>query len=537
MDDISLNKNLKETEFSESTHRGICSISPFLSHMQSVVLIYIRELAFYLFELNSLGYNNENMKNDFIESFGALITNFEYSQESFHKVISTLYIDLYQTKEFYKVLCQKNNVSPKFTKSKMKITQQFSVSDAIKQGKKVFDKINASLNEEKRKRFDLMIVILKSIYIYMVELQELNKDIDTYYKALLTAIGPVDAKTVSVKQIDEMIEIYVKLDNELMKQVYEARKEMFGEFIETEISFSNKPSKAILVAGSNIKDLELILKATEGKEIDVYTHGQMIAGHTYEKLKAYPHLAGHYGKGLDYTLYDFAYFPGPIFLTKLSSYKIESIYRGNIFTSDAIAPEGIIKIRDNNFEPLIQAALGEEGFTKTIENESLKMGFNEEKFIKDVNNIAQKIEKNEIKNLFTIGVGNGTISQSQYFQEFLNLLEEDDFAISASYVHNRENVLHSNVDYVFPLLYKALDIISAKKSLSDLDPKINFTRCEPHTIPNLFYIKHLGINNVYFWGCSPNLFNPALIEFTQEILNIKKYTTPQNDLKEMKKDK
>lgn len=533
MDDIFLSKTLKETENSESIQRGLYSISPFLSHMQSVVLVYIRELAFYLFELSLLGYNNEKIKNDFIESFGALITNFEYGQESFHKVISTLYIDLYQSKEFYKISCQKNDITPKYTKSKMKITQQFSVSDAIKQGKKIFTKAGASLSDEKRMRFDLLLAILKSFYIYMIELQELNHNVDVYYKELLEALGPVDIKTITKEQIDEMIEKYVKLDHELMKQVYEARKEAFGDFIETKVTFSNRPSKAILVAGANIKELELILKATEGKGIDVYTHGQMIAGHHFEKLKAYAHLVGHYGKGLDYTLYDFAYFPGAIFLTKLSLYKIENLCRGNIFTSDAIAPDGVIKIKDNNFEPVIQAALSEEGFTKTVENEDITMGFNEEKFINDINNIAQKIEKNEIKNLFTIGVENRTISQSQYFQEFLNLLKKDDFVLSASYTNNRENILHANVDYVFPLLYKALEIISAKKSLAELKPKINFTRCEPHTIPNLFYIKYLGVEQVYFWGCSPNLLNPSLVTFAQELLSIKKYTTPEADLKEM----
>lgn len=533
MDDIFYNKN-KETEYSESTHRGICSISPFLSHMQAVVLVYIRELAFFLYELSLLGYNNEKIKNDFIESFNALITNFEYGTESFHKVISTLYIDLYQTKEFYKVICQQNEITPKFTKSKIKITQQFSVSEVIKQGKKIFDKTSASLSEEKRKRFDLMIIILKSIYIYMIELQELNKNIDGYYQALLAAFGSVDVKKISVKQIDEMIENYVKLDHELMEQVYEARKELFGEFIEAEICFSTRPSKAILVAGANIHELETILKATHKKGIDIYTHGQMIAGHIYEKIKSYPHFAGHYGKGLDYTLYDFAYFPGAIFLTSLSSYKIESLYRGNIFTSDKIASDGITKIKDNNFEPMIQAALNEEGFTKRSEGECLKAGLNEEKFFKQVELLAEKIARNEIKNLFTIGVDNKTVSQRQYFQEFLSLLGHDDFAISFSYANNSPNVLSLNVDYAFPLLYKALSIINEKKNLSELKPKILFTRCEPHTIPSMFYIKNMGIDTMYLWNCSPNLLNPALVNFAQEILGFKKYTTPEHDLMEMK---
>lgn len=535
MDDILSNKNINGKDYDESVHRGIYSISPFLSHMQSILLVYIRELAFYLYELSQLGYNNEKIKKDFLEGFAAFITNFEYSRESFQRIVSMLYIALYQSKEFYKILCQKNNITPKYTKSKMKITQQFSVSDAIKQGNKIFAKTSASLDEEKRKRFDLFIFILKSVYIYIIEMHELNQDIDVYYKLLLEALGPVDIKTITLEQIDEMIEKYSKIDHELMEKIYEHRKNTFGDFIESEVCFSTRPSKAILVAGANINELESILKATHGKGIDVYTHGQMIAGHTFEKIKAHPHFAGHYGKGLDYTLYDFAYFPGAIFLTKMSLYKVESLCRGNIFTSDTIASDGIIKIKDNNFEPIIQAALYEEGFTKHLEGECLKTGFKEENFFQQIEKLADRIEKGEIKNLFTMGVSNKTISQSQYFHEFLSLLKEDDFVISFSYTNFSPNVLYTNLDYAFPIFHKALEIINKKKSLKELNPKVFFTRCEPHTIPNLFYLKKMGVDTIYLWGCSPNLLNPALVGFAQDVLNIKKFTTPEQDLKEMKK--
>lgn len=533
MDDILSAKN-DNADYNESGHRGICSISPFLSHVQSVLLVYIKELAFYLYELNLMGYNNEKIKNDFIESFTAFITNFEYTQETFDQVITTLYVSLYQSKEFYKALCQKNGISPKYTKSKLRITQKFTVSEAIRQAKKFFAKASGSLSEEIRQRFDLLIVVLKSIYIYMIELQQLNQNIDDCYKVLLEALWPSDIKTLKIKDVDDMIEKYSKFDHELMKKVYHLRKDLFGDFIETEVCYSTRESKAILVAGANINELESILKATQGKAIDVYTHGQMIAGHIFEKIKSYPHFAGHYGKGLDYTLYDFAYFPGPIFLTKLSQYKIENLCRGNIFTSDTIASEGIIKIKDNDFSSLINAAINEEGFTKSLEAECLRFGFKEEKFFPQVEILADRIEKGEIKNLFTIGVSNKAISQSQYFHEFLSLLKEDDFVISFSYTNYSQNILNINIDYAFPILYQALEIINKKKSLKELNPKILITRCEVHTIPNLFYLKQMGVETMYLWGCSPNLLNPALVVFAQNALNVKKFTTPHQDMQDMR---
>ena len=117
-----------------------------------------------------------------------------------------------------------------------------------------------------------------------------------------------DTKDVVVK--------FAKIDNTLMKRLYEAKIERYGEPNSKEVSYSTVPSKAILVVGSNLRELEIILENLKGLNIDVYTHDEMILAHTYPYFEQYEHLKGQFGQGTENCLLDFATFPGPIILTR-----------------------------------------------------------------------------------------------------------------------------------------------------------------------------------------------------------------------------
>ena len=89
---------------------------------------------------------------------------------------------------------------------------------------------------------------------------------------------------------------------------------------------STRPNKAILVAGTNIQELKNVLDATKDKNIDVYTHGEMIVAYTYPKFGEYENLVGQFGKGIENCLLDFATFPGAILIARHSLENIEYLY-------------------------------------------------------------------------------------------------------------------------------------------------------------------------------------------------------------------
>lgn len=518
------------TEYDECKIHGICSISSALSHMQEATLIYLETLAFYILEIEELGLHNEKIRNDIIDVFSWLTANIESNQKKFYELISTLYENLFQAKEIYIMACKERNIAPKHPKSSVKVTKKYNINKIIKQGQKSFLEKNQSFSKDQKKLLDVLFLILKSICLYMVELEELNVNIDCAYKELLFTLCMMHLSTIATEDLDEIIKKSITLDCELMQKTFETRKEEFGNIEPAEVSVSTRIGKAILVAGTNMKELELVLKATQDKGIDVYTHGQMIVGHAFPKLKAYPNLVGNYGKGIEYCISDFSSFPGSIYLTKLAMYPMGYLYHSKIFTNDKIAQTGIITLEANDFEPLIQAALSSEGFTETKPEEIIKIGLVEEDFVGRVHKVIDAIETKKIKHLIAIGVSNKTDSQKQYFENFLELIEDDCFVISASYTNSRENVMSVNMDYVFPFAYKVINILKQRNIFADLNTTIFFTHCEPHTIPNLFMLKHLGINNIYLESCPPNLVNPALIETLRQRLDLENYTTPEEDI-------
>lgn len=529
------NNNHHKTEAETCMLTGTCAISPFLSSMHAVILVYLEELAFYLVELKILGATNEQIKEDVIQVFSELITDIEYSQERLNSSIYTIGKDLYEAKMLYVNLCKRNNIVPSYLKSAMKITKNCTVTQAIKQGQNIFENKIKNLNLKQKKLLEIMLSLSKSICIYITESKWLNIDYDETYEALIGILSLMNFDKILCNNLDAIINKYTTLDHNFMLQIFDAKKAMFGNFMASEVTISTRPGKAILVSGNNLKELELLLEATKGKEIDVYTHGEMIIAHAFPKLKSYPNLIGHYGKGLEYSMHDFTSFNGAIFLTKLSLHKIKSIHRGNVFTSDANTLSGITIIKDNNFEPLIQVALSSKGFTETQEHKSIEVGVNEESFVRKIHEVADKIDRNKIKHVFIVGVPNKTEAQKGYFRELLNLLEDDCFALSFSDTPDKKNVLYLNVDYAIPFVYIALKIFIHRKSFEKMKSIVLYTKCDAHTISNVYNMKHMGINDIYFTNCQPNVVNPMLTDWMREILKLKTYTNPQTDFKDMLK--
>lgn len=536
MDKLNMENNKHhKTEEETCMLTGTCAISPFLSSMHAVILVYLEELAFYLVELKNFGATNEQIKEDVIQIFSELITDIEYSQERLNYSICTINKHLSEAKTLYTSLCKKNDVTPSYLKSPLKITKTYSITQVINRGQNFFENKIKNLDAEQKKSLEIMLSLSKSICLYITESKWLDIDYDETYEALIGILSLMNFDKILNNNLKEIIKKYTKLDHNFMLQIFDAKKASFGNFIASKVTASTRQGKAILVSGNNLKELELVLEAVKGKDINVYTHGEMIVAHAFPKLKSYPNLVGHYGKGFEHSMYDFTSFNGAIFLTKLSLHKIKGVQRGNVFTSDANAPSGITIIKDDNFEPLIQAALSSKGFTETQEHKSIDVGVNEESFIQKIHEVADKIDRNEIKHVFMVGVPNKTEVQKEYFKEFLNLLGDDCFAISFTDTPDKKNVHYINVDYATPFVYIALKIFIHRKSFEKMKSIVLYTRCDSHTIPTIFNMKYMSINDIYFTNCPVNVVNPILTDWIRESLKLKTYTNPQADFNDMLK--
>lgn len=524
-------------ESDECLTKGICSISPALSSIQEIILLYIKELSFYLTKLKDFGITNDAIKEVVTFALFNILTNAEYKQEQFKDILTKLYDFIVQSKALYEKQCLERNVEIKTTKSYFKYSKSFDLSDAIRKGEKYFLKKSTTFTLEQKNLYDILLFLVKSITIKLIELDRLGKNNDEAYYAILSTLETIGSREFSEArfrdQIKETIEVYYKT----LVQVFYSQVERYGQISLTDVSFSAEIGKAILVSGSDFKKLEDVLEATKDKGINIYTHGlEMLMAHSFKKFRTYPHLRGHFGSSVESSIVDFATFPGAILMTKGTLQRIEYLFRGKLFTLDPIPPVGVVQIKDNNYEPLINSTLNSKGFTHEQKKSSIKVGFDINLIHKRIDDVVDKIIDKKIKNLYIVGLTNYTEKCPQYFEQFFKLLPKDSFAFSLNYDIDKENVYHQSSFCDYTLFYKILKRINKKKPLNEINITTFITKCDKNTIANLLYLKQIGIKNVYTCKCPTTLINPMVMKTLEDSFDIKEFSNPQKDINDTLKD-
>ncbi|MBQ3311464.1 hypothetical protein IJG72_05235 [bacterium] len=521
--------------FDDCMGKGICSVDPTITALQEVITMYLKELAFYTLRLKKKGVTNKIIRDNIINTISGLSSNTDYSHEQFEKIVMNLYENIRQSKILYERLCKGNNENSKNIEKKLDLNKNFNFNEAIKQGEKEFIRKNKLLSKTQRQIYDILLILIKNVCMNLIQLKSYNKECDNSYYTMLHVLNVIDYKKFPAEKLKKFVNTLVKTNYSLQKILHDAEKERYGKQEPIEVSFSTRPNKAILVSGSNLKELEEVLNATKGQNIDVYTHGSMILGHTYPKIKEYKHLIGQYGLGVENCLLDFATFPGSILMTKNSLQNVEYLYRGRLFTTDINVPKGITQIFNNDYRPLIESAQKAKGFAKGQIREPLKIGYQENVIKEKVNEVIKKIKAKNIKHLFIIGILNHTSLQKNYFSRLLKSIPKTTYAITLSTYIPTSNTFQINSSYDFMLMYEILEDLNRKTEEKTFDISVFLTKCDKFAIANLLNLKLLNVDNIFLGHCSPMLINPRITDAFRDIFEIKMITTPKEDLDSLKK--
>lgn len=518
-------------ENDEFVAKGTCSTSLAMSPLQEVILLHLKELAYYMLELEKFGASNEIIKENIIEAISGLITNVDYNHQKFQNLIITLAQDLHQAKSLYVQLCEKNHQKIAMIKSYLKTSQEFDISNVIRRGEKIYIKRIASYDSEQKIFFDVILFLIKNLCLKIIQIKSYKKNYQKTYHAVLTLLNTMNFNNITNEEVKTIIEDCNAEYSNIVQELSNAQEEAYGERKSVNIAFSPRNGKAILVSGIDMTQLEAVLEATKNRGVDVYTHGTtMLMAHTLKKFREYPNLAGHFGKNSDTSLFDFAAFPGAILMTRYLFQKVEYLYKGRLFTTDSFAPTGIIKIKNHDFEPLIQAALKSKGFTKKQQEVILRVGFRQKELEDKIEEIVTKLQKNEIKHFYIIGLFRHKNDYKEYFNKFLSLMPKDCYALSLSHEQSEENILHVDSFYDYLLIYKILEKLDQTKPLEQLKITIFITKCDQYTITNIINFFSRGIKSIYLCKCLPSLINPSTIETLHNAFGVKKFSTPQEDL-------
>ena len=326
-----------------------------------------------------------------------------------------------------------------------------------------------------------------------------------------------------------------------MELLDEANTSTYGHPEPTSVRITPIKGKAILVSGHDLPDLEKLLKQTEGKGINVYTHGEMLPCNAYPELKKYKHLVGNYGGAWQDQQKEFAAFPGAILMTTNCIQKPTS-YMKNIFTSGLVQWPGVLHISDGDFAPVIESALAMPGFESDEPEKRITIGFAHKSVLDAAGKVIELVKAGKIKHFFLVGGCDGAKPGRNYYTEFAENAPLDTVILTLACGKFRFNKLEfGDIDGIPRLLdcgqcndaYSAVQIAVALSNAFDTDVNslplsMILSWYEQKAVCILLTLLYLGIKNIKLGPTLPAFVGPEVLK----ILVDKFAISPIGDAKE-----
>jgi hydroxylamine reductase len=312
------------------------------------------------------------------------------------------------------------------------------------------------------------------------------------------------------------------------------------------VSEDRVEGKCILVTGHNLTALEELLKQTEGKGINIYTHSEMLPAHGYPQLKKYSHLKGNVGQAWYDQRRVFDDFPGAILVTTNCVMPIRGLYRHKMFTYDVTGVEECPYIENNDFTPLIEKALSlpEANVNSDM---TLTTGFHHETVLNLAPQIIDAVKAGRIKRFFVIAGCDAPGSGGEYFRELAELVPEDCVILTTSCGKFRFNDIDfGNIDGIprYIDLGQCNNSISCVKiavalaeafgcSVNELPLTIVLSWFEQKAVAILLGLFSLGVKNIYLGPKPPEFVTPNVFKVLQDNFNLKLTGDATNDMRVM----
>lgn len=292
----------------------------------------------------------------------------------------------------------------------------------------------------------------------------------------------------------------------------------------------------ILITGHDMVDLLDLLEQTKDTGIKVYTHGEMLPAHMYPRLKAYPHLAGHYGGAWQKQRMEFEAFGGPVLATTncvLIPAPVHT-YLDRLYTTRATAVPGATRIKNNDFSAVIAKAL-ECGPLKPTETVTRTVGFHHSVILGIADKVVEAVKSGQISHFFVIGGCDGAEPGRNYFTDFARSTPEDSIILTLGCGKYRIRELEYGTVAGLPRLldmgqcndaYGAIQVALALAKafdcgVNDLPLTLCISWFEQKAVAVLLTLLHLGVKGISLGPALPAFVTPNVLNVLSEKFDLK----------------
>jgi hydroxylamine reductase len=391
---------------------------------------------------------------------------------------------------------------------------------------------------------ELLVYGIKGAAAYADHAQILGQEAEVVYAFFAEALSYLAEEKPTVDELLGMCLKCGEMNLKIMEVLEVAHTSTYGHPVPTPVRVEPVKGKAILISGHDLKDLEKLLKQTEGMGINVYTHGEMLPAHGYPQLKQHKHLVGNYGGAWQDQRDEFRAFPGAILMTTNCLQEPQEGYKHRIFTAGHVGWPGVPHIADGDFTPVIESALAAPGFTEDGPDKTILVGFGRNAVLGVADKVIDAVKTGAIKHFFLVGGCDGARAGRNYYTEFAESLPKDCVILTLACGKYRFNKLDFGTIGGIPRLldigqcndaYAAIQIAVALSKafncgVNDLPLSMVLSWYEQKAVAILLTLLYLGIRNIRLGPTLPAFVTPNVLNVLVEKFNLMPIKDAQSDI-------
>jgi len=521
------------------TQFGVCGKSPDLARMQDLLVYTTKGLSEVTTRLRIEGKEISAEINHFITlNLFTTITNANFDDEIFYERVKRV---LEIKEELLNKLSNKDGLSEAALWTAT--TREEYDAKSIEVG------VLATKDEDIRSLRELITYGLKGLSAYMKHANELSYDNEEVSAFMQETLAKLLNDNLTVDELVALTLETGKVGVDGMALLDSANTGTYGhpEMTKVNIGVGNKPG--ILVSGHDLKDLEQLLKQTEGTGVDVYTHSEMLPAHYYPAFKKYDHFVGNYGNAWWKQKEEFESFNGPILMTTNCIVPPKDSYKDRVFTTGAAGFPGCKHIdgidgQAKDFSEMIELAKQCKAPTE-IEKGEIIGGFAHNQVMQLADKVVDAVKSGAIKKFFVMAGCDGRAKSRNYYTDFAKALPNDTVILTAGCAKYKYNKLdlgdiggiprvldagQCNDSYSLALIALKLKEVFELQDINELPIAFNIAWYEQKAVIVLLSLLYLGVKNIHLGPTLPAFLSPNVAKVLVENFGIGGITNVEDDL-------
>ncbi len=529
------------------TVNGVCGKPADVANLQDLLIYLCKGISHYTVRLREKGVESNEVNKFVVDSLFMTITNANFDRERFITRVKQA-IDLREAvKALY--VSKGGNISDITFEGAFWASKEESDMDA----KALEVGVLATENEDVRSLRELTIYGLKGMAAYAEHAFNLGHEDKDVYAFMQQALVDTTNDTLSADELTALVLKTGEHGVKVMALLDKANTSAYGNPEITKVNLGVRNNPAILISGHDLKDMEELLKQTEGTGVDVYTHSEMLPANYYPAFKKYSHFVGNYGSSWWHQIEDFETFNGPVLFTTncIVPPRKSSTYADRIYTTGSSGFPGFKHIEERkdgkpkDFSVIIEHAK-KCASPKEIETGELIGGFAHAQVFALADKVVEAVKSGAIRKFFVMAGCDGRMKDRNYYTEFASALPKDTIILTAGCAKYRYNKLplgdiggiprvldagQCNDSYSLAVIALKLKEVFNANSINDLPIAYNIAWYEQKAVIVLLALLYLGVKNIHLGPTLPAFLSPNVAEVLVKNFGIAPIGSVDEDMK------